>query len=80
MNLKEKLPIWIVSALVLVNCFLVLFSDWLRVIYFISSIGPVLIVWMVYSVLKYGHSTAADLQESEEWGYADKKKDELRTF
>ncbi|MDE3250194.1 MAG: hypothetical protein KGO82_16150 [Bacteroidota bacterium] len=76
MNVKEKLPVWVVSSLLLVNCFLVFYTDWLHVIYFISAIGPFLIVWMVYSVLKYGKYKAADLQEEEEWGYADRTKDE----
>ncbi len=80
MNLKEKFPVWVVTVLLLVNCFLVFFSDWLHVIYFISFVGPFLIVWMVYNVLKHGNYKAADLQEEEEWGYADKNKDDLGTF
>lgn len=78
--MKEKSPVWVVSGLLLINCILVYFNDWLHVIYFISSIGPFLMVWMVYSVLKYGNYKGSELAKEEEWGYADKKKEDLKTF
>ena len=44
--------------------------------YFIFSISPFLLVWLVYTVLRFGTYTGKELDE-EEWGYQDKSKDEL---
>ena len=42
-----------------------------EVLFLMFSISPFLIVWMVYSVLKYGKYTGKDLSDKEEWGYED---------
>jgi hypothetical protein len=44
------------------------------------ALSPFLIVWMAYSILRYGKFNSRELQEHEEWGYCDKKKDELGMF
>jgi hypothetical protein len=41
-------------------------------------VSPFLVVWMVYSVLKYGTYSGSELASDEEWGYQDKDSDELR--
>jgi hypothetical protein len=41
-------------------------------------ISPFLVLWMVYSVLKYGTYNGRELGPDEEWGYQDKDSDELR--
>ena len=82
MNIKEKLPVVVVTTLLIINCFLIFVNPEpaMAVINIISLCGPLLIVWMVYSVLKFGKYKGTDLKENEEWGYADKSKDDLGVF
>jgi hypothetical protein len=42
-------------------------------------LSPFVILWMVYSVLKYGKYNGKGL-ETEEFGYQDKNKEELGVF
>ena len=36
--------------------------------------SPVLVAWMVITLLKHGKYTGRELAENEEWGYGDRKK------
>lgn len=43
-------------------------------------LSPVLVIWMVYTVLKYGKFEGKELKEGEEWGYSDRSKETLGVF
>jgi hypothetical protein len=43
-------------------------------------LSPLLLVWMVVVVLKYGKYNGPGLKEGEEWGYQDRARDELGVF
>ncbi len=43
-------------------------------------LSPFLVIWMAYTILRYAPYNGKDLAEGEEWGYADKGKDELGVF
>lgn len=67
-------------AIVLVTIYLVVFTvagklgaplGLMLLMFFFS---PLLLAWMVYSVLKYGKHSGKTLKEGEEWGYEDKIK------
>lgn len=47
---------------------------------FLYIVSPFVIVWMVASILKDTKAKYPELKEKEEWGYADKLKDELGFF
>jgi hypothetical protein len=42
-------------------------------------LSPFVIIWMVFSVLKYGKYNGKEL-DAEEFGYQDRKKEELGVF
>lgn len=42
--------------------------------------SPFLVIWMAYTILKFGTYNGHELEENEEWGYQDKNKDELGVF
>jgi len=42
--------------------------------------SPFLVIWMAYTIIRYAPYNGKDLKEDEEWGYADKDKDELGVF
>lgn len=44
------------------------------------AFSPVLMVWMVYLILKYGVYSSRELEDGEEWGYEDRKKEDLGIF
>lgn len=47
---------------------------------FIFMASPFLMGWMVYSILKHGKYNGKELDDKEEWGYQDKKRDQLGLF
>ncbi|UPK68553.1 hypothetical protein [Chitinophaga filiformis] len=61
-----------VTVYLLVYCILLQIehTQWIAVYMFIVS--PFLVVWMVYTVLKYGVYTGRELAEDEEYGYQDR--------
>lgn len=34
-------------------------------------ISPLLVIWMVYTVIRYGSYSGRELREGQEWGYED---------
>jgi hypothetical protein len=51
-----------------------------RIMLFLFAVSPLIITWMVYCVLTDTQRPYAGLGPKDEWGYADKKKDELWLF
>jgi sensor histidine kinase YesM len=43
-------------------------------------LSPFLVVWMAYTILRHAEYNGRDLYEDEEWGYADKRKEDLGSF
>lgn len=80
--MKQQIP----AAVFIVSAFLVVYvmvmatnaSSSLGRIMFIAS--PFLVIWMAISVLRSKTFTGKDLEENEEWGYADKEKEKLGMF
>ncbi len=52
----------------------------LRVLAWMFVFSPALVIWMVYTILKYGIYSGPELAEQEEYGYQDKQKEDLGTF
>jgi RsiW-degrading membrane proteinase PrsW (M82 family) len=52
----------------------------LKVLGVMFLISPFLVLWMAYSILKFGVFDSKELDNNEEWGYSDKNKDELGSF
>jgi hypothetical protein len=80
--MKQPMP----ASVFVVSGFLVLYVL-VRSTHAPASIGlgmfvlsPILLLWMVISVLKSKNFTGKELNEGEEWGYADKRKEELGMF
>ncbi|MDB5119279.1 MAG: hypothetical protein JWN56_497 [Sphingobacteriales bacterium] len=40
--------------------------------------SPLVVLYMVYSVIRYGKYTGKELMENEEWGYEDMDKEQLK--
>jgi hypothetical protein len=73
-------------AVILVTCYLVIYymlfhaNASFEVLATMFIISPLLLVWMVVVVLKYGKYNGRELKEEEEWGYEDTPRDRLGTF
>ena len=72
MNKKEAIPVIVVSLLLLCYVILIGLQKWLPVINIIFIISPFALIWMVYSVIRYGEYKGRELENDEEWGYADR--------
>ncbi|SFE88923.1 hypothetical protein SAMN05518672_111180 [Chitinophaga sp. CF118] len=61
-----------VTIYLVVYCFLLQIerTQWLGFLMF--TLSPILVIWMVYTVLKYGVYNGRELAEGEEYGYQDK--------
>ena len=72
MKKSEIVPVIIVSSLLLVYTILVMFDLAPFFTAVVFSLSPFLVIWMVYSVIRYGENKEKELQPDEEWGYSDK--------
>ena len=80
MNRKEIIPVTIGSAVLLLYCWMILSGNKSELTSFLFSLIPFILIWIVFSILKYGKFEGRELGEHEEWGYADKDKNELGVF
>ena len=80
MKTKELLPVVVVSGLLLLYNIFMIFDGLSVITGIIFFLSPFLIIWMVYSVLRFGKKNGKSLEEDEEWGYADKEKKDLGVF
>ena len=80
MNKKEKIPVIIVSIYLLVISIYSGLGIASPLGGYLLAIGPVLLIWVVYNVIRHGKYEGRELDPDEEWGYADKKKEELGVF
>jgi hypothetical protein len=64
-------------ATVFVTLYLIIYTILLRldislnISLFMFSLSPFLVLWMVYTILKYAPYKGRELKENEEWGYQD---------
>ena len=81
-TMKQKMPVsvFIVTGFLIVYVMVMMTpaAESVGRSMFIAS--PFLVIWMVISVLRSKRFTGKDLEDGEEWGYADKKKEELGMF
>ena len=73
-------------SIILVTLYLLVFAlagrlgaplSWMFLMF---SSSPLLIIWMVYTVIIYGKYSGKELKAVDEWGYEDIPKDQLGTF
>jgi hypothetical protein len=79
MHQRIPVAVHIVTALLLVYTILLNFNAPLELTGVLFFVSPFFMVWMVISIIK-SKSAAKQLDEKDEWGYADKSKDKLGTF
>lgn len=78
----RKNPIFVVlfvTAYLAVYTALTQFAPMFNIAFAMFLFGPVLILWLVYTVLRFGSYPGKDLGE-EEFGYLDKNKADLGIF
>ncbi len=51
--------------------------DYAVAMFFLS---PIIVCWMVYTVIRYGKYNGRELAKDDEFGYQDKNKEELGVF
>ena len=42
--------------------------------------APAILIWLAYTIVRYGKFDGKPLQDDEEWGYSDRDKDSLGMF
>jgi len=72
---KPNFAVTVTSVILFVYCLLIYRNS--PIAYFIFSISPFLVLWTVYTVIRFGIFRSKELTEDEEWGYEDKNKEEL---
>ena len=73
---KPVFAVIVVSIFLLVYCVLLNSGAPSSISFFIFSVSPFLLIWLAYTVLRFGIYKGTELNEAE-WGYQDKSKDEL---
>lgn len=72
MKRSEAIPVLIVSSLLIIY---IVLCFWDKAFFFtalIFTISPLLMMWLVYSVIRYGEYKGRELKPDEEFGYTDK--------
>lgn len=46
----------------------------------IYALSPFLMIWLVFTVLRFGKYEGPELEADEEWGYQDKQRSELNVL
>lgn len=77
---KPSFAVASVSIVLVVYCTLIGFDISLPFVYFIFTISPFLMVWLVYTIIRFGVYNGKEFRDDEEWGYQDKDKEELNIF
>lgn len=72
---NPKIVIGVVSVYLLLFTVLGQLNADISLMLLMFSISPIVVVWMVYTVLRYGIYPGKELKENEEWGYEDFRKD-----
>jgi len=66
-----------VTVILLIYCILIGFNISLPVAYLIFGISPILITWLVYTIIRFGKYKGKEFGTGEEWGYQDRTKQDL---
>ena len=66
---KPSFAVATVSIILLIYCILINFNIALPVAYFIFSISPLLLVWVAYTIIRFGTYRGKEFNTDEEWGY-----------
>ena len=77
--MKAKAAVIIVTIYLFVYVGLFAADSSVTVLSYMFLASPLLILWMVYTVLKDEYEYA-ELEDGQEWGYRDKARDELGMF
>ena len=72
MKKSEIFPLAVVSGMLLVYSVLILLDLAPIVTGFIFIASPILVIWLVYSIIKHGEYKDKELKHGEEWGYNDR--------
>jgi len=80
MKTRARIPVVVNTSVVLIYVLLQFVEAPLPILLFIVSVFPVLLVWMVIAVIRFDEYKGPELKDDEEWGYADKKPEQLGTF
>ncbi|MCA1751398.1 MAG: hypothetical protein ABR572_02825 [Cryomorphaceae bacterium] len=68
----DIIVISIVSALLLIYTILASLEMYLGLVFLLVGISPLLIIWMVWTVLRHGEYNGPELDSGQEYGYLDR--------
>ncbi len=71
MKKAEWIPVLFVSVVLVVYLVMEFLNLSPAITHFTFSLSPLLIVWLVFSIIRYGDKNVRELKSDEEWGYAD---------
>jgi len=74
---KPTFAVIVVSFILFTYCVLINSNAPLFIIYLIFAFSPFLLVWLAFTIIRFGNYEGKELDEGEEFGYQDKNKDEL---
>ncbi len=82
--MHTRIPSKDIRAVYIATCYLLLYCVLLQyktdIAILMLTFSPIVLVWMVFTILKHGKYNGRELDEHEEYGYADKNKDDLGIF
>ena len=68
------------SVYFLIYLILVFFNLWINIALAMFFFSPLIILWMAYTIIRYGKYTEKELGPDEDWAYGDREKEDLGIF
>jgi hypothetical protein len=77
---KGVFSVWLVTVYLIGYSIIAFLEISVKLVFILFSLSPILVIWMVISVLKSKNVSPKALKDGEEWGYLDISKKDLNTF
>ncbi|HVX52127.1 MAG TPA: hypothetical protein VHB48_18350 [Chitinophagaceae bacterium] len=71
---------WFVTVYLIVYVTLIQFPSTVDIAFCMMLFAPLLMVWLAFTVLRYGRYNGKEFGKDDEFGYQDKAKDTLGMF
>ncbi|WP_026898048.1 hypothetical protein [Daejeonella oryzae] len=68
------------SGIYLMLFLLSLYLENLPLLSILFLLSPIMLLYLIYSVIRYGKYNGRELEKDEEWAYEDMNKDQLGTW
>lgn len=72
--LRSPAAATVLSSLYLLAYLVFFYGGYANVVFMMFLAAPAVLIWLAYTIIRYGKFEGPELEEGEEWGYSDRPK------